>query len=201
MDRKLIYKLPIDRDKVAGIIDSIPSKWSWIDGRLHLIDEQCGPVAHNTQLSISRFYPTQPTIVGAPDVTYDPYRSPSFQTAPKLNPIVPRIEDVIIEKKLFSGIIFDEAGFKTPFVEGNYVMMDTVKKLAQYFIKKGYIGWISAYSGYENNHKYDNPEVLRLSHENWLIELEWDERFGGSIRNLETIIKNFEKLGLNEIKE
>jgi hypothetical protein len=200
MTEKLIYELP--EDKVAKIINSIPSNWRWVDGFLiapkKLYEE--GKIAENTRLKISRFYSIKPTIIGYNDAPFEE------EAERKEGLIAPKLTDILLKGKLFSSIHFDEAGFET--AEYN---IDTVKELAIGFIQKGYKGWIRGYSGYRNNNKYDNPEKLCISNSHTEesfdnpampphIELEWDKEYGGKRENLSKIINTIEKFGLKELQ-
>jgi hypothetical protein len=198
---KIIYELPQEKEKVAEVIACIPSNWKWVDGYLSAPRDGSCQISENTQLLISRFYLSTPTIVGR--------RSPSYKDWPlyrdweresKLG-LIPKLGEIFIEKKLFSSIRFDEAAFEAPPFEEKQITMDDIRSLAQYFIKEGYMGWINAYSGHKNNYKYNNPERFALSHSDWLIKLEYCERYSGSKKNLEGIMENFSKLGIDKIGE
>lgn len=189
-ENKLLYELPTDNRKVAVIVDAIPSDWCWIDGFLgapRLLYEQ-RRVAHNTGLLISRFYSIKPTIIGVDDVPFE-----DIYTLRERNQglIVPQINDIVLRGKLHSSVRFDEAGFQTP-----QLPLSAVKELAREFILLGYKGWMSAYSAYKNNHKFDNPERVSFTHSHTPggtitnpsplpphISLKWDEKFGGIREN------------------
>ena len=203
MAEKLIYELPEDNiEKIAKCINAIPSNWSWVDGCLTApkkLYEQ-GKIAENTRLNISRFYSIKPTIIGYNDAPF------GEKAARKEGLIAPKLIDIILKGKLYSSIDFYEAAFETS--ECN---MDTVKELAIGFIEKGYNGVILAYSGYNDNNKYDNPERFGIStshteesfHSPAMpahIKLTWDKEHGGKKENLKEIIKTIEKLGLKELK-
>lgn len=200
---RLCYELPQDREAVAEIVRAIPSNWCWIDGQLSATRElyQRGQIAENTRLFISRFYSIKPTIIGSDDVPYEDDGSARIR---KEGIILPKISDIILRKKLFSSVSFNESAF-----ESNGVPMDLVKELAEGFIQMGYKGWIDAFSGYENNHKYDNPERFSLTYASERcgsvllppnISLCWNPKFGGKKENLDGIIIQLEKLRLKQIE-
>ncbi len=195
--------MPQDREAVAEIINSIPPNWCWIDGNLSATRElyHSGQVAENTQLFISRFYSIKPTIIGSDNV---PYEDGYSMRERKEGVILPKISDIILRKKLFSSVSFDEAAF-----ESRQISIDLVKELAEGFILLGYKGWIDAFSGYKDNSKYANPERFCLTHAPKKcgtgvlppnISLFWNSKFGGKRENLDRIVIRLEKLRLKQIE-
>lgn len=193
---ELIYELPKEKDKLIEIIDSIPSNWSWIDGFLSAPKElyKKDKIAKNTRLYISRWYSINPTILGADDVPFEK----EYGLRKKEEFVIPNLFEVLCERKLFSSVSFNEAGFETS------------QKFIKYFIGLEYRGWISADRGYRDNNKYHNPERFSFSHlpkrvfgeELPLhISLEWDKEYGGKKENLLQIIKKILSLNLKEIKK
>jgi len=205
MPGKLLYELPEKRKDLIEIVSSIPSYWSWIDGRLFATRElyNSGKIATNTRLFISRFYSIKPTIQGVHDTPYEDHPIDVIEG----EIFGPKIHDVLFGGKLFSSVVFDEAAFDTP----NKITMDMVKKLVEEFLRMGYMGWISAFSGFRNYNKYDNPESFNFQYgeREWPtptskftaphISLEWNQEHFGKKENLEGILKVIKKLKLKEI--
>lgn len=204
MKNEIIYELPEEKGGLIEIIDSIPSNWSWIDGGLTPTKQLYGidKIAKNTRLRISRWYSIKPTIIGVDNVPFEEERG----LRERKEFVIPDLFGALCEGKLFSSVHFDEAGFETP-----EISIGIVKKFVRYFLELGYKGWISAYSGYRNNHKYDNPERFHFSHYHQgtsvfgpelppHISLEWEEEYSGKKENLSQIIKKISSLNLKEIK-
>ncbi|MEK6938714.1 MAG: hypothetical protein AABX04_06740 [Nanoarchaeota archaeon] len=206
MANELFYELPQDCEAVAEIVKSIPSTWCWVNGFLAATREmyESGQIAENTRLFISRFYSIKPTIIGVDDVPYENLNT----LRDRKQGFVPQISDVVLKGKLVSSVGFDEAGF-----ENEIFSMNRVKELAAEFIQRGYKGWISAYSGYENNHANDNPEKFSLTHSSGKkgfetdssilpphVSLQWDPRYGGKRENLDGMVTRLEELGLRSLK-
>jgi len=202
VDQKLLYELPQDREVVAEIAKAIPSDWCWVDGCLSAPRAlyESGQVAQNTRLSISRYHSITPTIVGVDDV---PYEDEHYLRKRKQG-IISQINEVVLKAKFFSSVSFDGAAFET-----RDSSIDTVRELAAEFIKRGYKGWINAYSGHNRNNKYDNPERFSFTHAHTRggtitdptplpphISLQWEPKYGGNRENLDEIIAKLEKLGL-----
>lgn len=205
MLEKIYYEMPRKKEDVVAVVKAIPSGWSWVDGYLiaprELYDQ--GQIALNTRLVISRFGSTRPTIVGKDDVPYED----SLNRRELKKDINPRIIDIAVKRKLFSGVSFAEAAF-----QDRPMQMAYLKELIEGFIGLGYKGWISAYSDHKNNSKYDNPETLSMQHFGdkacFLnpvdlpphICLTWEEKHGGKRGNLDEIISTLEKLGLRKFQ-
>lgn len=201
----LIYELPEEKEKVAEIVDSIPSKWCWIDGGLTAPRSlyESGRIAKNTRLFLGRFYSIKPTLIGAHDVPYgEKFMGDKDKT------VTPAIRDIVLEGKLVSSVRFDTAGFET---HADGITVETVRELAAGFIRLGYKGCIQAYSGYDDNNRCDNPESFSLTHYTTIrsmfdreepphVRLDWDPKFCGKRENLEGMISVFSKMGLKELK-
>lgn len=204
MPGRLCYELPTDPDTVAYIVRAIPSGWKWIDGGLiapRKLYEQ-GQIAENTRLSLSRFYSIHPTIIGAHDVPYEDQHA-----LQRSKMIVPKIDDVTLRRKFFSSVFFHEAGFET-----KEVTMDTLKELIEGLLRLGYKGSIHAFSGYRNNHKYDNPERFSFTHASTKggtfinpsplpphLSLAWHEEHDGKREHLDDLVHTIERVGLQEL--
>jgi len=205
MGRKLYYELPDDNGIVAGVVDAIPSNWSWVDGTLGAPERlhERGRISENSVLLISRFYSIKPTL----SVIKERDKDSGFYLP--VERVGPKIKEIILDKKLPFRIRFDEAAFGT----SKEITMDDVKEIARRFIEIGYKGHMGAFRDYHNNHKYDNSASFHFSQygrdENKLfrtqglppfVELGWDERYSGRREYLDSIVEALERLGLKEIQ-
>jgi len=66
---------------------------------------------------------------------------------------------MLIERRLPGYVAFDEAGFG-----GGLITMTLAKDIAKAYIMRGYVGWLSFYLGYDDDHKYDNRARFEM---NW----------------------------------
>jgi hypothetical protein len=145
---ELVYKLPVESEKVAEVVEAFPSgpAW-WIVGMLYATRElyQRSMIASNTRLTISS---VDIRITRASDIPYEdevivkPIRS--FQAVyPEYNDVLfrkertfPRVDQIFFGTRMFSSVRFE-------YVEGEEAI-GCAKNLAQECIKSGYKGYIAA---------------------------------------------------------
>jgi len=196
---KLSYEVPEKREDWAEVAESIPSNWCWVNGFLtapkKLYEEK--RIAENTRLVIEEFSKS-PFIKGADDV---PYEDINIHRREREHLFFPRVVDVILRGKLCSSISFTHVGY-----ERDRDNIEMVKELSSGLIKEGFMGYMKAYSGYEDNKEFHNPETFSFGvaylggNTPRYINLEWDERYGGRRENLNEIIERLERLRLKELQ-
>jgi hypothetical protein len=193
MRETLLFELPSEPQHVAEIVDTVPSNWNWFDGYLtapRILYEK-DQIARDTVLALSRFYCIKPTIQGQEAYPFENEKSLEGRRAEYR---LPGILD-IVKGKQFAIVNFDEAGFET----SSYIPFESVREIASHFIRLGYKGWLSVYSGYRENSKTAIPEKLDLSHRQEKIKLSWDEEYDGKKENLESLLAKLKQLGVKEI--
>ncbi|HLD04738.1 MAG TPA: hypothetical protein VJG90_03380 [Candidatus Nanoarchaeia archaeon] len=170
---EIAYNLLEDRDVQAAVVQAIPSSWCWVDGGLFaprkLYEE--GRITPNTRLALRRFDHIE--IVGRKEL---PFEDSLKLPLGRLEHTVPNIVPLFCGQLHVSSVTFDEVPY-----ECKFLTMNVVRQLAAGFVGLGYVGSLSAYSGFRNNHKYDNPEQLFFS-TGRILKLQWDERQGAARR-------------------
>jgi hypothetical protein len=183
--RELIYKLPRERDKVAEIIRAIPSSW-YIEGCLFAPRElyEKNQIAENTRLNFSRS--TRVYITHELDLPYEDEieNKDDFSRMRNEKNRVPRIDEIVLERKLFSSVRFDlyseQSGRET---------VEIAKELAKELIKKGYKGWIFARDSLDT-------ASFNLNCRSNTVSLRWDEAHDEERENLNGILNVIKSLEL-----
>ncbi len=198
MDNKLYYELPKEKESVAEIICSIPSNWYWINGVLKHPEELMiqGKIAKNTLLYVSRWHRIKPTVRGR-TIPRNSYKEKDRYVAPNLM-------DIFLNRKLVSDVIFEEAGFNS----GSDITLEIAKKIAEGFVLLGYTGFIKSDSRDYDNCPSRNPESISVWQEgkrgyedfSSFVELEWNEKYGGKRKHLDSIVESCERLGLKKLQ-
>ena len=191
MGQILYFEIPDDSEVMVRLVESVPSKWSWIDGSLHASDAlvASGVVAGKTGFELSRFHTIHPTIVGSSKMKADLYA-------------------IMVEQKLPAFIRFNEAGYG-----GEPVTMELSKKVIMAFLRKGYRGWLHFSAGCYDNNKDQNPARCDFAFEKWegapfqreesgkqpaRLKLGWTEEYCGKARDIEPILSLCRTLNLRQ---
>ncbi len=219
---KLIYELPEDINKVAKIVEAIPSDWYTLNGVLFATRElyEKGQVAKNLSLVVSGSEPRRPYIVGRCD---DPQKWwTEVKEISRECECMPEIADIALRNKLFSSVHFDKIGCEAYSYHPGYIcnifpLLSPMKELAAGLIRVGYDGYLSASNAYHTNYGYVMPDEFCLKYFHDVdyagrleglqyysrqsrITLEWYNACGGRKEDFDEIVNVFDSLGLKAKK-
>ncbi len=192
MVNKIVYDLPRHTHHLIEILKSIPPTWDCLDGFLlapfPLYNR--GEIAQRTRLVIGADSNRRASIVGADDVPFEESKNPR---EPEDDLYEPDVLAVLLNKKGYSSIHFDHAGFFQPTLSG-------ARDLAVSFIEMGYKGELTAYRNYEGISESEiiYSERFSFSHMTRTLDLAFDTAHLGREHNILRIQRAIELCGLHE---
>jgi hypothetical protein len=196
MSGNLEYQLPESDLDVARVVEAIPSRFKWVAGRIFapqkLYEE--GEIAMDICLEFAS-NPGEKILVGMHDVPFERLPENGYQQRPNFGSL--NSYNLLFGRKLVSSVAFKKLG-----KDSGSRFNDETRILASEFLKRGYKGYITAFSG--NDDVYgSNPEVLHIQHATpWQtpnITLHWYEMFGGNREGLDELIGVLEQVTFPEV--
>lgn len=190
MGQTFFFEIPGEHFGIMKhLIESIPDDWEWVDGRLHATKETVN-VAFGMEFRISRSNDSRPVLVMTGDSLLD-------------------YDSVIIEGRHPEFFSFEEV----PYQSRRGYTMKSVKKTISSLLGLGYRGQLSFYKSDYRNSKFDNPARCNLIFQRWngspvlhpeqgeqpaRIKIEWNEKFGGKVEDIEPIVSACHSIPLTE---
>ncbi len=193
----LFFKIPDSQEIKARLVEAIPLNWKWVDGFLRVPQDllDSGMAVPNVGFELRRS-DLKPRLITTENI--------QESKGTTLN-----LFNLIVERRSPSFVSFQTAGYDEPQA---FARMRTI---IIGLLRKGYCGHTNFFMNDCHHNYYDNPARCSMMFNPWRrsstirepgsvgnqparLKLEWNERYGGERRNIESIETVCHDLGLRK---
>jgi hypothetical protein len=177
-----------DRKLFVELVQAIPTKWSWMDGRLKAPQDlvEAGQASAHAGIKIEEY--NHDLLVSERDERQPGRSWSNTEYEPMIAQVREDLLDILAQHRIPGFVTFYHAGFDS---KNSSINFDSVLKIALAHLGFGYTGWLDFYSGCYDNHP-QGPEEVEMHLEPWvdndfgirtprppMIQILWKPKHGG----------------------